>query len=536
MMDILKKDVQFVYVILLYGVVVSVCSLVVPIAIQALVNTVGFVNLSQPLIVLSFIILSVLLVSIFFQGLQIYMIELFHRKIFARLGSELAIRIFYTMPKTFREKNGLNHVNQFFDVIQFHKSLAHLIIDGFTMVLQLVVGLTLISFYHPFFLGFTVFLLILIYLTLKVWGSSAMKTSIEESKAKYHFVSWLQDSVRSNLITQAINNREFVFQRSEELIQNYTRARASHFRSYFSQTLSLLVIYAITSAAIIGLGGFLVMRSQLSIGQLVAAEIIVTGILFNLAKSSRYLEIFYDLVASIYKIKELFEIPVGKIQERAFDKLDEINFRFDQVEVKLDKKKVTLDIEIPYRSRIYIYVESAPCKELFVGLIHQNQLPIRGTIFVNDDDYQRLLPQELKSIVYIVRDPVTISGTIRENLTMSDPTILDSDMYKLFDIFELSDTISSFEKGIDTEINFNGYPFWKSKLICLDIIRGILSKPKMIVLTETFRLLDPDLQSKIVEYLSGENRTWSLINFASKDTFDQKQYDKTYTLNWKGFR
>jgi putative ABC transport system ATP-binding protein len=531
---ILKQDIQFVYIILLYGVVVSLCSLAIPISIQALVNTVGFVNLSQPLIVLSLILLSVLLISSFFHALQIFMVDLFHRKLIARLGSEMSIRLFYMNPKTFIERNGVDLVNRFFDVFSFHKNLSHLMVDGFTIALQLIVGLIFISFYHPLFLAFTIFLLIALYLILVIWGPSAMKTSIEESKSKYDFINWLQEVVRSNTITQSMSNQNFLFEKSESFISSYIQKRKDHFRIYISQMGVLLILSAVTSAAIIALGGFLVIREQLSLGQLVAAEIIVTGILLNLAKSGRYFEVFYDLVASVSKIQELIETPVGKVGA-PFSIDSNVSFTFSGVVSSLDKKKVKLDLDISPRDRIYVNVENAPCKDVFIDVLLQKQYPARGTILVNKSDYQRFLPQDMRGLVYVVRDPVAIEGTLRENVTMGRQDISDSKIYDLFDLFELTETLGSFKDGLETKVQHHGYPFWKNKLIRVDMIRGLLSEPKLIILTETFRLLDLDLQEKIIQYLSSDDRSWSLINFATKQVQQVHSYDKVYKLSWKGF-
>lgn len=532
---ILGNDTQFIKIILLYGIVVSFCSLGIPVSIQALVNTISFINLSQPLIILSLILLSVMFIFAFFHALQVYMLELFHRKIFSRLGSEITIRLFYTQPKTFQEINGVSMTNKFLDTFSFTKNLSYLLIDGFTVALQLVVGLIFISFFHPFFLVFAAIISFLIYIILKSWSNVAMKTSVSESTSKYNFINWLQELVRSNSITQSVRHKDFLFEKSEKLIQEYNQHRKNHFQAYISQIISLLVLFALTSAAIIGIGGFLVIQNQLSLGQLVAAEVIVTGILLNLAKSGRYLEVYYDLVASTYKLKELYETPIGDIQINQIDHNSEVSIKIDRVLAKLDQKEVLFNLQIPSLSRIYVQVENAPCKDILIDLLLQKQLPVRGNILVNQIDYQRLLPQEMKSLIYAVRDPAAIEGTIRENLTMGNTEISDAQIHYLLDLFELDETISSLKMGLDSMVQHHGYPFWKNKLIRIDLIRGILSKPKIIILTETFRLLDHDLQAKILEYLTNEKRTWSLINFASIEIKNRVIYDRFYRLNWKGF-
>jgi ABC-type bacteriocin/lantibiotic exporter with double-glycine peptidase domain len=55
------------------------------------------------------------------------------------------------------------------------------------------------------------------------------------------------------------------------------------------------------SALLLGLGGWLVIQKQLSLGQLVAAELVVTSVLSGASKLGKYLETYYDLLASFSK-------------------------------------------------------------------------------------------------------------------------------------------------------------------------------------------------------------------------------------------
>ena len=53
----------------------------------------------------------------------------------------------------------------------------------------------------------------------------------------------------------------------------------------------------------------LILRGQLSLGQLVAAELILSGVFYGIAQLGTYLDIFYDMVASSEELSLLFAIP-----------------------------------------------------------------------------------------------------------------------------------------------------------------------------------------------------------------------------------
>ncbi|MFX9193234.1 hypothetical protein ABTN81_19855, partial [Acinetobacter baumannii] len=80
------------------------------------------------------------------------------------------------------------------------------------------------------------------------------------------------------------------------LTAEYVSLHRAHFRYTFTQTLCLLLLYACASAGLLTLGGMLIIAGELSIGQLVAAELILSGVFYGIAQLGNYLETFYDLV------------------------------------------------------------------------------------------------------------------------------------------------------------------------------------------------------------------------------------------------
>src|SRR5690606_36082573 len=66
------------------------------------------------------------------------------------------------------------------------------------------------------------------------------------------------------------------------------------------------------SSVLLGLGGWLVIERELSIGQLVAAELVVTAVVASLSKLSSKLETVYDLVAASSKVWKVLKLPTER--------------------------------------------------------------------------------------------------------------------------------------------------------------------------------------------------------------------------------
>lgn len=85
----------------------------------------------------------------------------------------------------------------------------------------------------------------------------------------------------------------------DKLVAGYLIDRSSHFAVLMRQHIGAAVLQAFASALLLGLGGWLVIRGQLTLGQLVAAELVFGLVLTGVTKLGRHLEKFYDLTASV---------------------------------------------------------------------------------------------------------------------------------------------------------------------------------------------------------------------------------------------
>ena len=121
--SILKPENSFYFVALIYGAGVSLLSLAIPISVQSLVNIVSFGFLVQPLVILSIILFLLLVFSGFLKGLQTYIIELYQRKFYTRITSEMVENILGSHPREFQKTNGVELTNRYFDIMTVHKSV-----------------------------------------------------------------------------------------------------------------------------------------------------------------------------------------------------------------------------------------------------------------------------------------------------------------------------------------------------------------------------------------------------------------------------
>ena len=147
----------------IYTTAVGFLSLVVPITAQSLVTLVSFGILKQPIILVSIILFILLTSAGFFIILHTMLIEAIEQKLFTLTGLKLASRLIYIQLKNLNVYRGTELVNRFFDVVSIQKNIGELLLVGLGLIIQSLLGLILLAFYHPFLLIFDlVFILTLV--------------------------------------------------------------------------------------------------------------------------------------------------------------------------------------------------------------------------------------------------------------------------------------------------------------------------------------------------------------------------------------
>ena len=119
---------------------------------------------------------------------------------------------------------------------------------------------------------------------------------------------------------------QFALDRRINWPSNSSMPGSAHFRILMRQILFALGLQAVAATALLGLGGWLVIRGELTLGQLVAAELIVAAIVGSFAKLGKHLENFYDLLASVEKLGHLFDLPTEP-HDKLFHLRDELRPR-----------------------------------------------------------------------------------------------------------------------------------------------------------------------------------------------------------------
>ncbi len=520
---ILQPEVSFFITAIIYGIGVSLLMLALPISVQALINTVTFGVVLQPLIILSIVLLGLLLFSSCLSALRTYTIESFQHHFFARMSSDIVTKVLNSSTKSLKEKEGLSLVNRYFDIMTIQKSMTSLLTGGVSIVMQTFVGLILLAFYHPYFLVFDILLILSVYLIWNFYARSGFETAIAESKAKYDMGYSLDELVKLESFGKSLIRREKIIERADEKIKSYILKRRKHFKNIFQQHILLLLLYSLMSALILGLGGYLVITQQLSLGQLVAAELVVTVILASFTKAHKYIEALYDLYAAVDKLSIFYELDK---EDNLYTSVEDIapgDLTFKNTTVNLGGTKYQFNKTFEESKKYHIRSSHYTYHAIFMELLQGSTVPNQGSLFYGKNHFGELPLPALRDHIYVVNKPYLIEGTVQENLSFGNPEFTRSGAREALKTCSLEVVEDYFKKGLNTEIHSTGYPLWSNQIYRLELARILLSPAKVVVISRFFDQIGPERRNAFLEKFFETDKTLILI---SNHDYPQFKFDE----------
>lgn len=499
--EIVGPDSAYVRLGLVYTVAISLLALATPISVQLLINSVAFTAAPTSLWTLAGVLFLLLLMVAALGALRVYVMALFERRVFARVVAEITVRAVHAQNPFFADTKHGALFNRYFDLTVIQKSVPSLVIGAFTIILQSVVGLAITSFYHPFFLAFNVVLLLALLMVWLVWHRGAITGAVALSHAKHDAARWLESVGGSNGFYKSSRHLGFAMDRSEAATETYVAAHRRYFRYSFSQTVAFLLIYAVASAALLALGGDLILKGELSIGQLVAAELILSGVFYGVSQLGWYLDTFYDLIASSEELSLLFSIPQEPVVGGGQGPRDgSVRLRDARLE------DAQFDFELRSGERLVTVTEPG-ADHLLAMLLKRHAVPERGLVSVGGADLGALDMYLLRSAVTVLNRPTIVEVTIREYLSLADPGASAGAMLDVLELVGLGERVATLPGGLDTPLASSGWPLSIGEVMELKLANALLSRPRVLLLSSLFDVMQVDRLRRALDALQDAGTT-----------------------------
>jgi ABC-type bacteriocin/lantibiotic exporter with double-glycine peptidase domain len=511
-----------VWTVVAFATAVGVLSIVTPAAIEALVNTVAFGAYLWPVIVLAGVMFGFLVLATLLRAMQLYVVECMQRRFFIRTADTFADHFARGEIEAFDGRNPTDIVNRFFEVASVQKALATLLVDGIGVVMITFVGLAVLAFYHPYLLTFAAVMAGLVFFLLFVLGIGGVRSSIDESYAKFDVAAWLEELAKCPHTFRFGRGGELAYRRADDLADAYLTARRRHFRVIWRQTLFAFFLEAVAMTVLLGLGGWLVINRQLTLGQLVAGELIVALVLAAISKSGKYIETFYDLQASLDKLGVIDQLPLERQGGETLPPSSE------PMRVVVETRRWTPSqgtrsaeplrrVEINPGERVAVSGPSGSGKTRLLETLALLRVPAEGLLEFDGLDARSLdRPQTRLQLAY-VGQAETFADTVAENIRVGRSDLSSTDIRRALEMVGLADTVARLPEGVGTPLASDGQPLSANDLSRLSIARAIAGRPRLLLINGMLDRLDLRTCPQLVESLFDRSAPWTLVIVTARD-------------------
>ena len=490
--DLLNLDKAEVTQLYIYAVFSGLIGLSLPLGIQSVIHFIqgGKITTSWILLVV-FVIIGVIITGIL-QILQLRITENIQQRIYTRYSFDFAFRFPRLNRMVLFDKNPREWMNRFFDIISLQKGIAKVLLELPSAALQIIFSLLVLSFYHPFYIAFSILLILVIYSVFKPIIRRGFETSLKESTHKYKTAHWLQEIARADWSFRLVPNGNHALKRLDQHAVEYLGARESHFKVLWKQYLWMIALKALIVAALLALGGFLVIDQQMNLGQFVAAEILILLILSAVEKIILLLETLYDVFTSLEKLGQVRDLPMA-FEEKYSDQAIESIFPMELLD-KNNANNILLSLQKEER----IHLKGKNSKQA-ISLMRELIDPTINEAHMPRWNFANPTPENMAaafcSIGWFEKETHLFDGTVRENLLLGRENLGAKEIHEALEIVGMLDFIKRNELGYETPI------FDKPKAISaterekLLLARAIIHSPKILLLSlHDLAVDEPEIQ------------------------------------------
>ncbi|MFN8611918.1 MAG: ABC transporter ATP-binding protein [Vulcanimicrobiota bacterium] len=515
LIQLLWLDRSSIFLLSCYALGAGLLSLALPLAAQALVNSIVQGLFWQPLLVLTSAVFAGLLLSGVLKSLQLAIAEGVQQKLFARLGLRLTELVPRFQTQAFRARRGPEELNKFFEIVNIQKSWHKLLIDVPTGLVELALSFAFLMLYGTQLLSVALLcsLIAAFFIALLGWGGLA--SSAGESKLKYQLAGWLEQLARSQDCWKLFRSGERALLRSDALIYAYLKHRQHHFGVLLRQLSAYYLFNAVVMAGVLGYGGYLVIERQISVGQLVAAELVVLNLLKSAEKLVRAAEPYFDLLTGLDKLGTLLEIPADAPPDQNLDKeqrpcrlqLRGVGFGYPGHPAAVLRQA---DLEVPAGARVSLLgpegAGRSTLAQLCVGLLQ----PQSGLVEVDEREVSRL---ERGGLAWLHPDHDLLDASVEENVRMGRD-ISQADLRWALEMSGLNDHLSWLPQGLRTELYWAGRNLSSSQVTRLQLARVLAGRPRLLVLDHDLAALGPQARRRVLARLFDVSRSWTILNLS----------------------
>ena len=333
-----------------------------------------------------------------------------------------------------------------------------------------------------------------------------LKISRENFAAKTKEQSYLIQAIKGIGTVKSMGVERNVRWRWEDLINESVRINFSGKMILERLTVSTGIIQTLISQFTLLLGVWLVIQEQLTIGQLVAFNMLVGNVVSPFRRLIGLWNQFQEILVAVERLDDVINSPPeedlassGLMNLPLIDgyvRFEDVTFRYN---LESETNTITnLNFEIKPGQTVALVGRSGSGKTTVAKLLLGLYTPTKGKILIDGRDLSSVSLHSLRKQTGIVdQNTFLFGGTIKENLTVAHPNATNAELERACKLAGAADFIQELPLKYETQIGEGGGLMSGGQRQRLAIARALLNNPRLLILDEATSNLDAESEQII---------------------------------------
>ena len=378
--------------------------------------------------------------------------------------------------------------------------LAQLVVQGLTMVVITVILFTL----NVKLALITIALVIPVLTSASLWFRKSSQVAYNRVRDGIaNVLGDLSESLHGVRTVAAYSRQRWNIVQHRNIVGDYRDAN--------NYTAQINAIYGpgtqmlgyLSQAALLAIGGNMVIHHQLSIGALVSFFLYLNRFLSPIQLLVQQYNSFQQGQAAVLKLRGLFAIDPSTPEAPAAQELPPIDGEivFDHVTFGYDPAKpVVRDIDLRIRAgeTVAFVGQTGAGKSTLAKLITRFYDPTEGRVLIDGHDIGEVTLDSLRRQLGVVpQEPFLFAGSLRYNIAFARPDSTDDEVWEAVNAVGLAEVVERMPEGLDTLVHERGQSLSSGERQLIALARAFLAHPRVLVLDEATSNLDLLSETKI---------------------------------------